>query len=217
MGVPEVPIWALTHLTHASLQRTAERCSVDLLHIKGPATRLSLRDGRHDSSDADVLVRPAHQDRFLEALAADGWTLATGFNEDPPFGYATNFAHPSWAYADVHYQVPGPRATPEAVFERLWRDHEIATIGHRPCPVLSVAGQILVHTLHAARSEGSERAEAWELSGPELRDAGLALAHELDAAAAFAVGIGDLDPHSSEMSFEVCLSVHGPLHSRSGS
>lgn len=195
MGVPEVPIWALTHLTHASLQRTAERCQADLLHIKGPATRLSLRDGRHDSSDADVLVRPAHLDRFLDALVTDGWTLFTGFDEGSPFGHAANFEHPSWTYADVHRQVPGPRVTPEEAFERLWRDHETADIGHRPCPVLSVTGQVVVQTLHTARSHGTERAEAWDLSAPELRAQAWTLARELGADAAFAAGMGDLDAH----------------------
>ncbi|MBN9157259.1 MULTISPECIES: nucleotidyltransferase family protein [unclassified Microbacterium] len=217
MGVPEVPIWALTHLTHASLQRTAEQRSIDLLHIKGPATRLSLRDGWHDSSDADVLVRPAHQDRFLKALVEDGWTLFSGFDENAPFEYAANFTHPSWTYADVHRQLSGPRATPEAVFERLWRDHETADIGHHPCPVPSVSGQILVQTLHIARSHDPERAEAWALSTPELRDAALVLAHELDADEAFVAGIGDLDAPSSGASSRWDSMPQDPRHGRGGS
>ena len=60
MLAPEVPVWALTHVTHAALQRTADRVGADVLHIKGPSTLQSLRRGRHDSTDADLLVRPAH-------------------------------------------------------------------------------------------------------------------------------------------------------------
>lgn len=195
MAAPEVPIWALVHLTHAALQRTADRAGVDLLHIKGPATRSSLRAGRHDSSDTDVLVRPAHLDSFLAALAVDGWTLFTGFDEGSPFGHAANYTHTSWTYADVHRNLPGPRRDADEVFEVLWRDREQAEIGHCPCAVPSLAGQVAVQTLHAARSHGAERADAWDLSSPEVQADTRALARELHAETALAAAIGELDAH----------------------
>ena len=195
MATPEVPIWALVHLTHAALQRTADRAGADVLHIKGPATRSSLRTGRHDSSDTDVLVRPAHLDRFLAALAADGWTLFTGFEEGSPFGHAANYTHPSWTYADVHRKLPGPLLDADDVFDVLWRDREHAEIGHCRCTVPSLAGQVLVQTLHAARSHGSEHADAWDLSAPEVQDDARALARELKAETPLAAAIGELDAH----------------------
>jgi len=195
MATPEVPIWALVHLTHAALQRTADRAEVDVLHIKGPATRSSLRTGRHDSSDTDVLVRPAHLDRFLAALAADGWTLFTGFEEGSPFGHAANYTHPSWTYADVHRKLPGPLLDADDVFDVLWRDREHAEIGHCRCTVPSLAGQVVVQTLHAARSHGSEHADAWDLSAPEVQDDARALARELKAETPLAAAIGELDAH----------------------
>jgi len=195
MAAPEVPIWALVHLTHAALQRTADRASVDLLHIKGPATRSTLRAGRHDSTDTDVLVRPAHLEKFLAALAADGWTLFTEFEEGSPFGHAANFTHPSWTYADVHRHLPGPRLGADAVFDLLWRDREPAEIGHLMCPAPSLVGQVLVQTLHSARSHGLEPSEAWELSSADVRDQARALARELQAETALAAAIGELDAH----------------------
>ncbi|REJ08060.1 2-nitropropane dioxygenase [Microbacterium bovistercoris] len=195
MNAPEVPVWALSHLTHAALQRTAERASVDILHIKGPATRGSLRAGRHDSSDADVLVRPAHLERFLTAMQDDGWTLYTGFEEGSPFGHAANFTHPSWTYADVHRLIPGPLLPADETFERLWRDREATEIAHRGCSALSVPAQVLVQSLHAARSHGDEAPEAWMRCPDELRPQVRALAVELRAETAFAAGIGELDRH----------------------
>lgn len=190
-----VPPWANVHLSHAAVQRVAELAGVDVLHIKGPATDVSLRQGMHRSSDVDVLVRPAHLERLLAELAARGWTPFTGFDEGSPFGHAANFAHASWCLADVHRRLPGPRADPSAVFDRLWRDHGVAQIAHQPCPVPSLAGQVLVQTLHAARSHGSERSDAWLLCGDELQAETRHLAAELQATTAFAAGIGELDEH----------------------
>ncbi|MGB4137888.1 MAG: nucleotidyltransferase family protein, partial [Microbacterium sp.] len=194
-GASRVPVWAHVHLTHAALQRVADRIGVDLLHIKGPATSTALRSGTHRSSDVDVLVRPAHLDRLTDELSAQGWSLFSGFEEGSPFGHAANYTHPSWSFLDVHRQLPGPRASADAVFDRLWRDHGTAPIAHRPCTVLSPAGQVLVQTLHAARSHGAETAEAWALCDDGTRAEVRALADELQATTALAAGIGELDAH----------------------
>lgn len=196
MHVPEVPVWALVHLTHAALQRTADRVGADILHIKGPATLTSLRDGRHDSGDADVVVRPAHLERFTAALVDDGWSLYTGFDEGSPFGHAANYEHPAWAFADIHRLIPGPLATADDVFERLWQDRETAPIAHWPCTVLSVTGQVFVQALHSARSHGTEPPDAWKLCDNTVRDNVRALADSLGATTALAAGIGELDQHT---------------------
>lgn len=195
MRAPEVPVWALTHLTHAALQRTADRVGADVLHIKGPSTLRSLRMRQHDSTDADVLVRPAHLSAFIAGMQEDGWQLFTDFDEGSPFGHAANFTHPSWTYADIHHAVPGPLAAPDAVFERLWTSRQILPIGNRPCTVLSLPAQVLMQSLHSARSHGLEPADAWTLCPDDQRDAVRALAAELKAETAFAAGIGELDAH----------------------
>lgn len=192
---PQMPLWAHVHLTHAALQRIADEAGVDLLHIKGPATSTTLRAGVHHSSDVDVLVRPAHLDRFTAELETRGWGLYSGFEEGSPFGHAANYTHPSWAFADVHRQLPGPRATAEAVFDRLWAERTSTDIAHHPCPVPSLPGQVLVQTLHAARSHGVEAPDAWRLCSDEVRDQTRALADELQATTALAAAIGELDQH----------------------
>ncbi|MDR2322635.1 MAG: nucleotidyltransferase family protein, partial [Microbacterium sp.] len=198
---PRVPAWANVHLSHAMVQRVADGAGVDLLHIKGPATDAALRPAMHRSGDVDVLVRPAHLDRFTAALEAQGWSLYTGFEEGSPFEHAANFRHPTWSFVDVHRALPGPRADPEAVFERLWRDRGTAPIAHRPCTVLSPAGQVLVQTTHAARSQGSERADAWARCGEDVQREVRALAAELQATTALAAGIGELEQHRDAPDF----------------
>lgn len=191
----KVPVWAQVHLTHASLQRLADGIGVDVIHIKGPATASSLRAGVHRSSDVDLLVRPSHIARFTEELLARGWALYSGFEEGSPFGHAANYTHPSWSFADVHRQLPGPRADAETVFDRLWADRATAQIAHWPCTVLSLPAQVLVQTLHAARSRGSESPEAWRLCSDADRLSARTLADEIGAATALAAGIGELDLH----------------------
>src|SRR5262245_30376280 len=98
MSTRPVPLWATVRLTHAQLQAIADEAGVDLLHLKGPAVSEEL--GRRSSSDADVLVRPAHLQRYLDALTRHGWSLYTDFAHGSSFGHAANYRHPVWTFAD---------------------------------------------------------------------------------------------------------------------
>ena len=198
MTAPDIPLWATVHLTHAALQAVADEVGADVLHVKGPATDGTLRAGRHDSTDADVLVRPAHLDRYLAGLEARGWVQHSGFAEGSSFGHAANYRHPVWTFADVHRLLPGPTATPEAVFDRLWRDHVPGIIAHRTCAVPALPAQVLVQTLHAARSHGREAPEAWSLASDGLRADVRGLAGDLGAEVALAAGLGELSRHAGE-------------------
>jgi hypothetical protein len=77
-------------LAHAAVQVLAEDCGADVLHIKGPAVDDTLLDSRpvenadfdddsdrevvpRSSIDADVLVRPSHVPRLLNAMHSSGW------------------------------------------------------------------------------------------------------------------------------------------------
>ena len=55
-------------LAHAALQATADGVGADVLHIKGYASMPGLYRVDRVSTDADVLVRPEHLQRFLGAL-----------------------------------------------------------------------------------------------------------------------------------------------------
>ena len=69
------PLAARIRLAHAYFQRIADMHSIDILHVKGYAFSQEIyRKGRY-SSDADLLVRPSHVDRFVEILLADGWRI----------------------------------------------------------------------------------------------------------------------------------------------
>lgn len=192
----DTPLWARIHLAHATLQAAADDAGVDVLHIKGPTLDPMLRPGPHSSTDADVLVRPAHLDRFLATIAARGWVEFTGFDEGSPFGHAANYNHDLLAHADIHRLLPGPNATPGDVFEALWRDRTVKTIAHRDCTTPGLAGQVFVQVLHAARSHGTEPPEAWMQADDALRQQTRALAARLDAEVALAAGLGELDAYA---------------------
>ena len=198
MTAPDVPLWASVHLTHAALQAVAVEAGADLLHIKGPAVDRSLRAGVRDSTDADVLVRPSHLDPFLERLREHGWVLHTDFAEGSSFRHAANYRHPVWTFADVHRHLPGLRVPPEVAFDRLWSDRVPGAIAHRACAVPGLAAQVLVQTLHTARSPGRDVADAWSLASPAMRDEVRRLAGELGASVALAAGIGELSNHVAD-------------------
>lgn len=187
----QTPAWAMVHLTHAVLQGVADRAGADILHIKGP-TDAPLRERRHDSSDADVLVRPEHIARFVAALRAEGWSELTDFENGSPFGHAANFVHSTWAAVDVHRAIPGFRLERSAAFDRLWNARTTMQIGHRACAVPASPAQVVIQVTHAARSHGAIEPETWNHAEEPLRAAARALAVELEAEVAFAAGLGEL-------------------------
>jgi hypothetical protein len=208
-----VPIWADVHLTHAALQDVADAAGVDVLHIKGP-TDAALRSRVHFSFDADVLVRPAHLDAFTAALRARGWSLHTDFDEGSPFGHAANFAHDAWTWVDVHRAMPGFRAPADEVFDALWQERQELVIGHWPCAVASPRGQVLIQSVHVARSHGRDRPETWTNCPDELRLRVRELAAELDAETAFAAGIGELEQHRDSDDYALWKYWSGPVDDR---
>ncbi|MBS1699367.1 MAG: nucleotidyltransferase family protein [Actinobacteria bacterium] len=191
---PQIPTWALVHLTHTAVQSVADRAQADVLHIKGP-TDAALRSRVHNSTDADVLVRPSHVDRFVAALEDSGWTLYAGFDEGSPFAHAANFSNPTWSLVDVHRSFPGFRRDPVAVFDRLWEERQQIAIAHRPCATLAPHAQVLIQVLHVARSHGTDLPETWQEADDVLRAKARALASDLGAEVAFAAGLGELDAH----------------------
>ncbi|GAB3052655.1 hypothetical protein GCM10027053_10900 [Intrasporangium mesophilum] len=193
MSSTPVPLWATVRLTHAQLQAVADEVGVDLIHLKGPAQSEELGLAPRDSTDADVLVRPAHLERFLAGLTRHGWSLYTGFAEGSSFEHAANYRHPVWTFADVHRRLPGPTRGADEVFQRLWADRQPLLIAARRCWVPDLTGQVLVLTLHAARSHGREVPAAWAASPAVRQRAVRVLARDLGAEVALAAAVGELE------------------------
>lgn len=209
----QVPPWAAVHLTHAALQAAADAADVDILHIKGP-TDAADREGTADSIDADVLVRPAHLDRFIGALESRGWWRAVGFEEGSPFEHAANYRHPAWAWADLHRFIPGVRLEPEDAFDRLWRERVTVEIAHWPCAAPALRGQVLIRVMHVARSHGSDEPTTWRQASDEVQASVRELARELRAEVAFAAGIGELDSHRHDRDYALWRFWSQPDDSR---
>lgn len=196
----------LVTLTHGYVQLLADECGVDLLHLKGRAVDEQLWQrsasgvpGPRHSLDVDVLVRPAHVDRFVAALLAHDWHKVTGFVEGSAFGHAMNLRHSFLGNVDLHRWWPGFGLSADEAFDRLWNDHlssrEIANVR---CTVPDLAMQRLVLLLHAGRTGGVAHADynaCWRTASAEERAEVRALAEQFDAQIAFAAAIGELDEH----------------------
>lgn len=129
----------LVTLAHGYVQLLADEYGVDILHLKGRAVdeRLWQRSasgepGPRHSLDVDVLVRPAHVDRFVAALLAHDWHKVTGFVEGSAFAHAMNLRHRYLGNVDLHRWWPGFGVSAQEAFDRLWDEHlatrEIANV-----------------------------------------------------------------------------------------
>lgn len=204
------PLGLRVRLIHGTLQRLADRAGVDVLHVKGPAVAEELLDTRTDtdpdtgeertirvprgSSDADVLVRPAHVARFLDEVERNGWIRKTTFTSGSAFGHALNIYHPKLGNADVHRYFPG--LEPDS-FDAIWQRRGTVELGNVACTVPSLRAQRLLLLLHAARSGAShpDTQRAWGRATQAERDDVLALARELGAELGIAAAIGTLDDY----------------------
>lgn len=194
----EVPLDVRVHLGHAAVQHLAEKDGVDLLHIKGPAIADSLTHPGREATDIDVLIRPEHEDSFLQACSHAGFRLVSHFRTGSPFEHSTTLHHSVWGHLDVHRHFPGIGLSREQAFNRLWETRSQKMIGGTWCPTPSVTAQTVLLVLHAARSVQGGKATAdvehvWHQASPKAREAAIAEVSTLDAQVAFAAGIGALD------------------------
>lgn len=146
-------------LGHASLQATAERAGADLLHIKGYAVTPGFYRADRRSTDADLLVRPEHLDRFCRALLETGWEVVTHFRSGSLFQHAMTLRHPWWGAVDLHRMFPGIQLSPEEGFARLWEVRETTEIAHLPCQVPGLLDQVLLIMVHAGRDGARGQAD----------------------------------------------------------
>ncbi len=196
----EVPTPVRVRLAHAAVQRIAEGCDVQVLHIKGPAVAPGLRPWSHGGSDVDVIVRPDGVERLMAALAAHGWGTETTFEAGSAFDHAANLFHPSWGLLDVHRLYPGMDRDPALAFEVLWERRTSTDIAHVACPVPDPLAQSLVLLLHAARTPtggvhpdiGPNWTDRTEADRQALRE----LAARTGATVGLAAATGDLAVHA---------------------
>ncbi len=178
------------HLAHAVVQAVADDCGADILHVKGPAIDPRISAQRRTSTDADVIVRPAHVMTYLATLQERGWELRTSFQTGSAFEHAASLWHQQLGWVDVHRQFPGIEVDPAEAFDILWRDSAPASIAHRACRVPGLDAQRLILLIHAARSHRPRDVEAaWSAERAGIKE----LARELRAEVALAAVTGNLD------------------------
>ena len=206
------PLAARIRLAHAYFQRIADMHSIDILHVKGYAFSQEIyRKGRY-SSDADLLVRPSHVDRFVEILMADGWRIQAHFETGSVFEHAMTLYHASWGLTDIHRFFPGlgRHGDYEKAFDRIWAARKTRMIAHRPCTVPSDLDARLLVVLHRARAASRYSADINYLVSllsysdwQRLR----ARAEELDSSLAYSAAMGGLEQYRDDRDYLLWLSV----------
>lgn len=158
------------------------------------------------STDADVLVRPAHVRVFMAALRAHGWRVVTSFSTGSAFEHAASLWHTELGYVDVHRRFPGITVSAATAFDRFWLDRQTAQIANRPCWVPSVDAQRFLLILHAARGGGPDNSDVrlvWTDAGSGHRDRVRTLAWELRADVALAAATGHLDDYAADPTYDL--------------
>lgn len=206
----EIPLGIRLRLSHANFQFLAEQNSIDLLHVKGYAFgEDTYRPGRQ-STDIDVLVRPAHVDSLVEVLTNTGWKILTRFETGSIFEHAMTVYHPSWGLVDIHREFPGLGYSPEHTFERLWEQRREKPIAAYRCSLPSLIDSQIIVLVHAGRSRTVGNPEVdfimSRASGEEWAQIQARVA-ELDAEVAFAAAINELERYKDQPDYLLWKSV----------
>lgn len=196
----QVPLAARIQIGHAHLQWVAHSQGIRLLHIKGAALDPRLAWPGREGSDVDVLVPASDADQLVATLQAGGWGLENTFKHSSAFEHAATLRHTELGWADVHRYFPGISIDPDEAFDILWADRRSTQLGGFACAVPSLAAQILVLVLHAARSPSSGRGpmdigSSWGTADEATRHEVQSLVARLSAEVGFAAGVGDLDAY----------------------
>lgn len=205
-----VPLRFRLMLSHAYFQYQAESNAIDLLHVKGYAFGTDTYRAHRQSSDIDVLIRPAHVDRFVEVLLAQGWEILTHFETGSIFEHAMTIYHPQWGLADIHRFFPGLGKDSAVAFEQLWKIRRKKNIASYPCDLPSVLDSQIIVLIHAGRSEAAVHPDV-EFIQSQLTDEDWSAikerVQELDAGIAFAAAFKDLEAYKGDPEYLLWKSV----------
>ena len=160
-------------VAHAACNYLAQRSGADLLSVKGVAAMAQFPSRTNVGTDVDVIVRPRHVGRFVQALEEAGWVLMRESSELDLSSHAIVLEHPLFACSvDVHRYFPGFTADPDAVFSDLWADRVPVVIAGVTCWVPDAVHHGAVLIVNAARTRGSEEAtRVWTGWGDRERSA----------------------------------------------
>lgn len=181
-------------LIHALCQYVADSEAIDILAVKGAVARRHFEGRGGSGSDADILVRPGHADRYVGALQRAGWSIGRDAHELDLSNHAVVLENPLWACTiDVHRHFPGFASSAVDVFEELWRRREPMMVGGRTCWVPSRAAHGAVLIVNAARNPAERDTklvlDAW--TAGELRE-GVGMVNALGGADAAATRLPEL-------------------------
>ena len=208
MDRSEIPLPVRVELAHAEIQAVARAHGVDALLVKGRAADPRLYVPGRISSDVDVLVRPRHTRRMVEALRTRGWETVSTFRTGSLFRHAQTMRHPSWGLVDVHRSFPGFELPPQDVFDALWWRRVSRAVAGYPCDVPQALDHALIILVHAARSPESRHQDVHHLSGTLTAadwDALETRAGQLGASVALAAVTGTLPQYRDRPSHDLWL------------
>ncbi|MDO5750284.1 MAG: nucleotidyltransferase family protein [Rothia sp. (in: high G+C Gram-positive bacteria)] len=210
------PLKARIMLAHAYFQRMADRHNVDILHVKGYAFDREVYRPNRYSTDADILVRPSHVQRFVDLLLEDGWKIQAHFETGSVFEHAMTLYHPVWGLTDIHRFFPGlgRRGGYSRVFEQLWTARRPVMIAHKPCWVPSVLDARVIVVLHRARAAAKYSSDIEYLRSilslgdwARMRQR----AAELDSSLAYAAATGMLENYRHDRDYLLWKSASQPI------
>lgn len=209
-GKTIAPLRVVVQLCHATAEVLAGQVGADLLHIKGAAVAPEVRAAEPlRSTDADVLVRPEHVDRYLGHLRASGWTVETDFAHGSSFEHATTLRHPTWGYLDLHRWWPGFEIDPAAAFDLLWRDRRTTKLAGLDCSVPAVVDQRIILCINAVRDpihpvdKHPVILRCWSTRPADEQVEIARRVHRLGADLAFSVVTGGLEAHRGDPGYRV--------------
>ncbi|MCZ3385793.1 MAG: nucleotidyltransferase family protein [Actinomycetia bacterium] len=198
-AVPVGPA-AWIQLLHAEVCWSLREAGVRALVIKGPTIAEWLYPGEERvSADADIMVSPGQYQAAVAALVSRGFVdYAEGVHDAERTPHAVTFTRTDPQVGghtvDLHHYFPGIEVDPGVAFESLWSGRTEAQTGGVAAWFPDLPSRLLIIVLHAARGALTpkvleDQRRAWELCGVELFTRSRELAEELDALAAFRVGL----------------------------
>jgi Uncharacterised nucleotidyltransferase len=199
-----------------------DAAGVKAVLLKGPALARMLYSAREHRgySDVDLLVAPPDVPAARRILADLGYAniadrlgiddVAGVLKAETWVGVGGTDPVGAGAMIDLHWQLPGSEASPEAAWEAVTRERGWVELDGRRVPTLAVAGLALHLATHAAQhgpryeQPMEDLAKGLDRWSPEVWRAAARLAAEIGATEAFGAGLR-LVPEGAALAAELRL------------